>query len=93
VWENIDALFEFAYKSEHVEFFRRRREWFHKLEDYPSLVMWWVPEGHHPTLEEARDKLLHLKEHGSTPLAFTFKQRFTVEDMLAFQVSTPQKAS
>ena len=82
VWEDIDSLFTFTYSSEHVEFFRRRREWFIKLEDYPPLVLWWVPAGHHPTLEEAREKILFLKEHGPTPLAFTFKQRFTIEEML-----------
>jgi hypothetical protein len=85
VWEDIDSLYKFAYSSEHVAFFRRRREWFHKLEDYPALVLWWVPAGHHPTLEEARDKVLHLKEHGPTPLAFTFKQRYTIEEMLQAQ--------
>jgi heme-degrading monooxygenase HmoA len=82
VWETIDALFAFTYSSEHVEFFRRRREWFHRLEDYPALVLWWVPAGHQPTLAEAREKLLYLKEHGPTPLAFTFKRRFSVEAML-----------
>lgn len=85
VWEDIESLYKFAYSSEHVEFFRRRREWFHKLVDYPALVLWWVPAGHQPTLAEARDKVLYLKEHGPTPLAFTFKQRFTVEDMLQAQ--------
>lgn len=83
VWESIEALFDFAYYSEHAAFYRRRLEWFHKLKDYPVLVLWWVPAGHQPTLIEARDKLLHLKQHGATPLAFTFKQRFTVEEMLA----------
>ena len=86
VWEDINSLYKFAYSSEHVEFFRRRREWFHKLEDYPALVLWWVPAGHYPTLEEARDKVLYLKEHGPTPLAFTFKQRFSVEEMLQAQI-------
>ena len=81
VWDSIDALFAFTYKSEHVEFFRRRREWFEKM-DIPYLAMWWVPAGHRPTPREARDKLEYLHQHGPTPLAFTFKQRFTVEEML-----------
>ena len=82
VWDSIDALFDFAYKSNHVEFFRRRREWFEKM-DQVYLVLWWVPAGHHPTPEEAKEKLDYLQTHGPTPLAFTFKQRFTVEEMLA----------
>lgn len=82
VWDSIDALFDFAYKSEHLDFFRRRREWFVKMER-PYLVLWWVPAGHHPTLQEAREKLDYLEAHGPTPLAFTFRQRYTVEDLLA----------
>src|SRR4029450_8092872 len=27
VWESIEQLFEFAYRSGHVDFYRRRREW------------------------------------------------------------------
>jgi len=87
VWETIDALFDFAYKSAHVEFFRRRREWLEPIPDMPSLVLWWIPAGHIPTLEEAEAKLLHLRDHGPTPLAFTFKQRFTPEEMLAQESS------
>ncbi|MBZ0303084.1 MAG: DUF3291 domain-containing protein [Anaerolineae bacterium] len=82
VWESIEALYEFTYKSGHVDFFRRRREWFATMER-PHLVLWWVPAGHQPTLEEAAQRLAHLEAHGPTPLAFTFKQRFTIEEMLA----------
>jgi hypothetical protein len=86
VWESIDALYEFAYKSDHTEFFRRRREWFDKL-DIPVVVLWWIEAGHIPTVDEAKAKLDYIREHGATPLAFTFKQRFTVEDMLAFSAN------
>lgn len=81
VWENIEALFEYTYGSGHVEVFRRRADWFEKLPT-PALVMWWIPAGHVPTLAEAREKLDHLTAHGPTPDAFTFKQHFTVEEML-----------
>lgn len=81
VWESIEALYDFVYKSEHVDYFRRRREWFVKM-DRPYLVLWWVPAGHQPTLAEAAERLAHLEAHGPTPYAFTFKQRFTVEDLL-----------
>lgn len=81
VWETIEALFDFTYKSQHVAFLRRRREWFEPMRDLPSLVLWWVPAEHHPTLEEATEKLLYLHQHGPTPLAFTFRQRYTVEEL------------
>jgi len=75
VWESIDALFEFAYRSHHVDYFRRRREWF---ERFPTshLALWWVPVGEVPTIEEAKERLEHLDRHGPTPHAFTFKRRF-----------------
>lgn len=75
VWENRDSLFAYVYKSQHVDFFRRRREWFEKL-DMPIVVMWWIPANHRPTLEEAKNRLEHLQKHGPTPYAFTFKERF-----------------
>jgi hypothetical protein len=81
VWESIEALFDFTYQSQHVEFFRRHREWFEKM-NTPSLVLWWIPAGHQPTLEEAVDRLRYLEQHGPTPLAFTFRHRFTIEVML-----------
>ena len=34
------------------------------------LALWWVEAGHKPTIAEAKDKLSHLNEHGSTDYAF-----------------------
>jgi hypothetical protein len=87
VWKTIDALYDFAYKSEHVEYFRRRREWLEPIPGIPALALWWIPAGHIPTLEEAETRLLHLRDHGPTPLAFSFKQRYTVDEMLAQESS------
>ena len=79
VWESIEALREFAYQSGHVEVLRRRREWFVPL-DGPSLVLWWVPAGHRPTVEEARERLERLAADGPTPHAFTLKTPFPAAD-------------
>lgn len=75
VWQDIDTLADFAYRSEHVDFFRRRREWFARM-DTPGQVLWWVPYGHRPTLAEAADRLAQLAQHGPSPAAFTFARRF-----------------
>lgn len=83
VWQSVEALFDYTYKSGHVEVFRRRQEWFSKLGSH-HLAMWWVPSNRLPTIEDARDKLAYMDKHGITPLAFTFKQRFTVQEMLAY---------
>lgn len=75
VWESPEALFEYTYHSAHVELFRRRREWFEEHPD-PYLVLWWVPAGYIPSVEEADERLDHLRSHGPTAEAFTLKQRF-----------------
>ena len=71
VWESVDALKTYAYKTEHVELFKRRAEFF-EPHDGPHLAMWWIPEGEVPTVEDAIERLSHLAEHGPTERAFTF---------------------
>jgi len=75
VWKDANSLFEYTYRSDHAEVFRRRREWFDPHERY-YLVLWWVAAGHEPTVEEAEERLNYLQEHGPTPHAFTLKDRF-----------------
>ncbi len=82
VWESIEALFEYTYRSDHIDVYRRRGEWFERM-DTPHMALWWLPAGHIPTPQEAKDRLALLERNGATPLAFTFKRRFTVEEMLA----------
>jgi hypothetical protein len=55
--------------------YRRRREWFEAPSE-AHLVLWWIPTGHEPTVEEAEERLDYLRAHGPTSHAFTFKQRF-----------------
>jgi hypothetical protein len=78
VWETIDDLANFVYRSGHVEVMRRRREWFEHMRLFQTL--WWVPVGHVPTLAEAEERLDHLAQYGPTPYAFTFKVRFPPPD-------------
>ncbi len=75
VWESIEALAAFAYRNlEHRGVMRRRREWFEEMPVY--MALWWVPAGHEPTVEEAKEKLALLEKLGPTAEAFTFKQPF-----------------
>lgn len=71
VWESVEALKAFTYRSDHGDPFRRRREWFEPM-DEPHLVMWWVVAGHEPTLEEGMDRLAVLVDRGPSEQAFTF---------------------
>jgi hypothetical protein len=52
------------------------------------LALWWIPAGHIPTVDEAKAKLEYLQYHDPPPLDFTFKQRYTVEEMLAASAVT-----
>jgi hypothetical protein len=81
VWESIDSLAQFVYRSGHVSVMRRRREWFERLAIH--LVLWWVPTGHTPTVAEAKQRLAWLELYGPTPDAFTFKVRFPTPDASA----------
>jgi enamine deaminase RidA (YjgF/YER057c/UK114 family) len=75
VWESIDALKDYAYKSRHVDFFRRRAAWFEK---FPSAhtAMWWIPSGHTPSIQDAKDALTRIDTHGATAGAFSFAKPF-----------------
>jgi Domain of unknown function (DUF3291) len=69
VWENVEALERFVYQTLHKRFYGRRAEWFEHFEG-PYFVMWWVPVGHRPSVEEAVGRLEHLKQHGPSDHAF-----------------------
>ena len=75
VWESLEALRGFVYSSGHREVLRRRREWFDRMVD-AFLALWWVPAGTLPTVADAEARLAHLREHGPTPHAFTFRESF-----------------
>jgi Domain of unknown function (DUF3291) len=76
VWETLEDLKNFAYKSAHTLVMRDRAKWFEKAER-PMVVLWWVPIGHEPSTDEAKAKLEHLRLYGETPAAFTFKRIFS----------------
>ena len=75
VWESVEALFEFAYKSAHTGVLSDRRKWF-KHPEGAYQVMWWVPAGHIPSIEEGMKRLALLQENGPGPESFTFRSRY-----------------
>ena len=84
VWVNAETLGRFVYQTLHTDFMRRRRQWFEKMEQQ-HMVLWYVPAGTEPTVEEAVTRLDHIREHGETPFGFGFRSRFTPEDALAYR--------
>ncbi|MGI9389779.1 MAG: DUF3291 domain-containing protein [Boseongicola sp.] len=69
VWESVGELEDFVWNTVHRQFYERRQEWFEVLGEM-HFVMWWIDEGHRPTLEEGLAKLDRLRLHGNTPEAF-----------------------
>ena len=76
VWESLEALRDYTYRSSHLDYLRRRREWFLPHTLPASAVCWWVPAGHIPGIDEALERLERLATDGPTPEAFNFRQSF-----------------
>jgi Domain of unknown function (DUF3291) len=75
VWESIEALEKFTYKTFHTDFLKRRKEWF-QMFGKAYFAMWWVPVGHFPSIQEATEKLDYLQKNGPSALVFDFKKKF-----------------
>lgn len=74
-WASVESLASFVFSGEHVAVMRRRRTWFEKAAE-ATTALWWVPLGHRPSTDEAEDRVRHLRRHGPTPTAFTFREPF-----------------
>ena len=69
VWEDARSLEDFVWNTVHRQFYERRANWFEVLGDM-HFVMWWVEDGHRPSLEEAMERLEHLRQNGNSERAF-----------------------
>ncbi|MEU0393122.1 DUF3291 domain-containing protein [Streptomyces sp. NPDC006208] len=75
VWRDTNALTAFMYQGTHRELLARRYEFFERVQEVMT-TMWWVESGHRPTVREAEERLLHVREHGPTERAFTLRKSF-----------------
>jgi hypothetical protein len=75
VWEDLASLESYVYGTAHASVLKQRRMFFTRM-GRPSYVLWWVPEGHLPTLEEAKERLDRLEADGPTAYAFTPRDPF-----------------
>lgn len=73
VWESVEALKNYVYRTAHAELLRDRRQWFDHFAGV-YMALWWIPAGHLPDIEEAKARLAHLETHGPTEVAFTFRE-------------------
>lgn len=75
VWQDIESLHDYVYRSAHAEIMAKRRQWFAHLREAYS-VLWWVPAGTNLTLQQAKTRLQRLQSEGPSAAAFTFKRAF-----------------
>jgi hypothetical protein len=78
VWESVDTLAAFVYRSVHRDVMRQRAQWFEKMESY--MVLWWIPAGTIPTVTDAKTRLDILRRNGPSLRAFTFRSPFPPPD-------------
>lgn len=75
VWDGIESLEAFVYRSNHTEALQKRAEWFERP-GKPTIVLWWIEAGHLPTVEEAKSRFDRLWESGPSADAFSFRDRY-----------------
>ncbi len=75
VWDGVESLKHFMYKSGHNAYLRRRREWF-RPPAQPTLVCWWTPADEMPTPEVAMRRLDLLRRVGPRLEAFNLNVPF-----------------
>jgi len=75
VWTELEALLAFVRSDLHRSIMKRRREWFEPISE-ETMVLWWVPAGHVPTVAEAQERLEALRKNGPTAYAFGFSAAF-----------------
>jgi hypothetical protein len=87
VWRDAEHLRRYVYESAHVEIMRRRREWFERMGE-AYLVLWWVPRGQRPSVDEAIARLEALRRSGPHAEAFNFGKVFAPPDAPAAHTQT-----
>jgi len=75
VWQDIDSLQHFTYKTFHTDFLKRKKEWFAKYGKI-HFALWWIKAGNYPTIEEAIERLDYLQLNEPSEKAFNFKVQF-----------------
>jgi hypothetical protein len=88
VWESVEALERFVWLTVHKRFYGRRQEWFDKL-DGPHLVLWWIPAGHRPSVNEAKQRIEHLTANGPSDYAFGWESVLAAQLWKTARCSAP----
>ena len=77
MWVSVAALGDYVYRSGHVDFLRRKREWFHRFGE-AAVALWWVPAGERPTLGRSVPR----RASGQSHRCFARHQHRTLDRLL-----------
>jgi len=92
VWADVMSLYNFVYKTAHLKLIDGKTDWF-ETPIQKHMVLWWVEDGHIPTLDEARQKLEALRENGPASDAFSFASPFDPRgDILTIEIPKKETA-
>lgn len=80
VWQGVEALAAFTYRTGHAEVMAQKGEWFEPHQGAQG-VLWPVAPGHIPSIDEAFARLWHYGRHGPTVKAFGFRDRAILADL------------
>jgi hypothetical protein len=78
VWESVETLHAYVYRSAHAGVLRDRKRWFGKWSG-PYYAIWQVEPGQRPTVEEGKARLEYLAAHGPSEHAFWFGARVVAD--------------
>lgn len=71
VWKDVESLWRYVYKTEHIEVLKRRAEWTEEIGTSP-LIMWWIQEDQRPTPMDAVERFQALNNGATCEGVFTF---------------------
>jgi len=89
VWADIESLFGFVYKTAHAKVMSGKEDWFKPM-SRNYIVLWWVDDGHIPSMDEAKKKLDMIRAKGPCPAAFDFQTPFS-ENGAPVKTNFPKK--
>jgi hypothetical protein len=72
VWQDAETLEKYVWQTVHKRIYNQKGKWFEVPKD-AHFVMWAIEEGHIPTLEEAFERLEHLKQNGASDYAYAWE--------------------
>ena len=86
VWDTVDDLYDYVYKTTHAEMLKRKGEWFTRMKQM-HMAIWHMQPNRFPDVDEAAQRLEYIRDKGESPYAFTFKTRFSKEDLVGYEMS------